>query len=107
MYEELKNKILNNIHKIDFQNCIKISLEDFGARGDGSYDNTNIFKNAIDYCYQLGGGVIEVPEGVFLTGPIHLKNNINLFLNKNSTIKFIDDPKKYLPSVFTRWEGVE
>lgn len=52
-------------------------------------------------------GIIEVPEGVFLTGPIHLKDNINLFLSKNATIRFIDDPKRYLPVVFTRWEGVE
>jgi len=107
MYEKLKGEILKNIQVPNFQKHLKISLIDFGAVGDGNYDNTEIFKKAIDHCYKVGGGIIEVPEGVFLTGPIHLRDNINLFLRKNATIRFIDDPKKYLPVVFTRWEGVE
>jgi polygalacturonase len=107
MHEELKNIILSNIKIPTFQRHVELSLLDFGAVGDGNYDNTKIFKKAIDTCYEAGGGIIEVPEGVFLTGPIHLKDNINLFLSKNATIRFIDDPKRYLPVVFTRWEGVE
>ena len=48
-----------------------------------------------------------VPAGSFLTGAIHLMSNVNLHLTEGSTIKFVADPRRYLPVVFSRWEGVE
>jgi polygalacturonase len=48
-----------------------------------------------------------VPPGVFLTGPIHLKTNVNLHVSEGATIRFRRDPEAYLPVVRTRWEGVE
>ena len=44
---------------------------------------------------------------VFLTGAIHLKSNVNLSVTEGATLKFIPDPAKYLPVVFTRFEGTE
>jgi polygalacturonase len=85
----------------------QISITDFGAVGDGKTDCTESFKKAIDSCANKGGGTVLVPEGIFLTGTIHLRSNINLHLAENSVIKFSTDPQKYLPIVFTRWEGVE
>jgi polygalacturonase len=79
----------------------------FGARGDGKVDCTDAFRKAIDACSRAGGGRVVVPEGQFLTGAIHLKSNVNLHVAKNATIKFDPDPKKYLPVVLTRWEGME
>src|SRR5437667_7760297 len=79
----------------------------FGAVGNGNADCTEAFAKAIDACNKAGGGRVVVPAGEFLTGAIHLKSNINLHLAKNATIKFSRDPKKYLPVVFTRWEGME
>ena len=46
-----------------------------------------------------------VPAGNFLTGPIELKNNVNLYLSSDATIKFKTDPSKYLPVVLVSWEG--
>jgi polygalacturonase len=85
----------------------EVSITDFGAVGNGINDCSDAFKNAIDYCTSKGGGTVIVPEGIYLTGTIYLKSNINLHLNKNSVVKFSTDPKKYLPVVYTRWEGVE
>ncbi len=48
-----------------------------------------------------------MPPGVFLTGPIHLKSNVNLHVSEGATIRFSRDPAAYLPVVLTRWEGVE
>jgi len=48
-----------------------------------------------------------VPAGNFLTGPIHLRSNVNLHLASGATIRFSQDPTKYLPLVFSRWEGME
>jgi polygalacturonase len=79
----------------------------YGARGDGKTDCTEAFKKAIEKCNAKGGGRVVVPKGVFLTGAIHLKSNVNLHVSKDAVIKFSVDPKKYLPVVFVRWEGVE
>ena len=79
----------------------------FGAKGDGVTDCTEAFRKAIAACHQAGGGRVVVPPGTFLTGAIHLKSNVNLHVSKEATIKFSRDPRKFLPVVFTRWEGVE
>jgi len=79
----------------------------YGARPDGTTDCTEAFRKAIDACSSAGGGRVHVPAGNFLTGPIHLKNNVNLHVSEGATLKFIQDPKKYLPLVFSRWEGME
>ena len=79
----------------------------YGAAGDGQKDCTVAFAKAIAACSKAGGGRVVVPSGSFLTGPIHLKSNVNLYVSSGGTIKFSQDPGKYLPLVFTRWEGVE
>jgi len=70
-------------------------------------DSTLAFRNAIDLCSRSGGGKVIVPAGTYLTGPIHLKSNVNLELSEGATLKFSQNPKDYLPVVFSRWEGVE
>ncbi|HEY6806461.1 MAG TPA: glycoside hydrolase family 28 protein [Pyrinomonadaceae bacterium] len=79
----------------------------FGAKTDGAGDSTEAFKNAIAACNKAGGGRVVVPAGTFVTGAIHLKSNVNLFVSAGATIKFTKDPNAYLPVVFTRWEGTE
>lgn len=83
------------------------NVTEFGAIGDGKTDCTAAFKQAIEICHAAGGGRIVVPEGIFLTGAIHLKSNVNLHIRKDATILFSKDTKQYLPVVFTRFEGVE
>src|SRR5689334_6186272 len=58
----------------------------FGARGDSSTDNTEAFAKAIAACNKAGGGRVVVPKGEFLTGAIHLKSNVNLFVGDGATI---------------------
>jgi polygalacturonase len=79
----------------------------YGAVGDGVVDCSNAFKQAISACCHSGGGRVVVPAGNFLTGAIHLQNNVNLHVSKEATVKFRTDPSLYLPAVYTRWEGVE
>ena len=79
----------------------------YGAVGDGKTDSTEAFRKAIGECNKAGGGRVVVPAGSFLTGAIHLKSNVNLHISSGGTIKFSQDPKKYLPLVFSRWEGME
>lgn len=79
----------------------------YGAIGDGKTDCTDGFRKAIAACNAAGGGRVVVPAGRFLTGAIHLKSNVNLHVTKTATIAFDTNPAKYLPQVFTRWEGAE
>ncbi|HKV42137.1 MAG TPA: glycoside hydrolase family 28 protein [Blastocatellia bacterium] len=78
-----------------------------GGVGDGAKDCTDAFHKAVSACAAAGGGTVVVPTGRFLTGAIHLKSNVNLHLEKGATVTFSRDPRKYLPLVFTRWEGME
>ncbi len=77
----------------------------FGAAPE-SPDNTDAIARAIAAAHAAGGGRVTVPAGVFLTGAIHLKSNVNLHVAAGATLRFLTDPAKY-PLVFTRWEGVE
>jgi polygalacturonase len=79
----------------------------FGARGDGSMNCADSIRKAIAACSEAGGGRVVVPPGVFLTGAIHLKTGVNLYVSENTTVRFSRDPKNYLPAVFSRWEGTE
>lgn len=79
----------------------------FGARGDGKTDDSAAIRSAIEQCAAAGGGKVIMRDGVFVTGPIHLKSNINLHITENAVLSFITDPDRYLPAVLTRWEGVE
>lgn len=79
----------------------------FGAVGNGKKDCSKAFAKAIEACSKAGGGRVVVPAGKFLTGPIVLKSNVNLYVSKDAEILFFTDPKKYLPVVYSRWEGVE
>ena len=64
------------------------SIEDFGAVPDGKTLNTEAFRKAITSCADAGGGKVLVPPGTWLTGPIQLKNNINLEIERDATIRF-------------------
>src|ERR1051325_3471339 len=64
-----------------------ISIVKFGAVDDGITLNTKMINDAIDACNKKGGGVVLVPKGMWLTGPIVLKSNVNLHLAKNALLR--------------------
>lgn len=99
-------RILSEIRRPKFPDRV-FNVTRFGARGNGQTDCTAAFRSAIDECSRRGGGRVTIPAGVFLTGAIHLKSNVNLEVTEGATIKFSQNPKDYLPVVFSRWEGVE
>jgi len=79
----------------------------FGAVADEAKDSSDAIAQAIARCSESGGGRVVVPSGVFSTGAIHLRSNVDLHLSAGSTLKFSRDPRRYLPVVYTRWEGTE
>ena len=79
----------------------------YGAARGGATDSSAGILAAIEACSAAGGGRVVVPDGTFLTGPIRLRSRIDLHLSEGATLKFSTDPTRYLPPVFTRYEGME
>ena len=84
----------------------EVKLTDFGAVGDGIALNTEAFRKAIDALSLRGGGKLVVPQGVWHTGPIVLKSNIELHLRAGAVILFAADESLY-PIIETSFEGLD
>lgn len=73
-----------------------VQLTDFGGVGDGVTDNTEAFTKAISALNKKGGGHLVVTAGIFVTGPIVLKDRIDLHLERNAMILLTPDREKHL-----------
>ncbi len=76
-----------------------------GARPDGFTLNTKAINSSIETMSKKGGGVVLVPKGLWLTGPIVLQSNVNLHLANGSTLLFTKDKSQYL-LIEANWEGL-
>ena len=65
------------------------SITNYGALGDGVTTNTAAIQAAIDAASGAGGGTVEVPAGVFLSGPIQLASRINLRVDGGATLRML------------------
>ncbi|WJS93961.1 glycoside hydrolase family 28 protein [Flavobacterium johnsoniae] len=82
-----------------------INLKDFGAVNGGYVLNTKAFADAIVALSKKGGGKLIIPPGIWLTGPIILKSNIELHAQTGALIKFSTDKTLY-PIIETSFEGI-
>jgi polygalacturonase len=97
-------KIIQNLDEPGFPDK-EYNIAAFGAVGDGVTKNTAAINAAINKCSNEGGGRVLVTNGDFLTGPVHMKSNVELHIDSSASLKFSTDPSDYLPLVRTRWEG--
>lgn len=81
------------------------SIVKFGAIPDGYTLNTKSINDAITAVSKKGGGVVFVPAGLWLTGPVVIKSNVNLHLAQGATLLFTADKSQY-PLVAANWEGL-
>ena len=84
----------------------EVDIRDFGGVGDGVVLNSEAFAKAIDALCELGGGKVVVPTGIWLTGPITLKDNIELHIKPDAVLLFSTDRDLY-PIVETVFEGLD
>jgi polygalacturonase len=82
-----------------------LSILKYGAKDDGITLNTRSINEAITACSKTGGGVVLIPAGFWLSGPLQLKSNVNLHLAKNALLQFTKDFKQY-KLVEGNWEGL-
>ncbi|MFD2033730.1 glycoside hydrolase family 28 protein [Belliella marina] len=85
--------------------ALTVSILDHGAVSDGVTKNTEAFAKAITEVSEKGGGKVLVPRGIWLTGPIQFKSNVNLHLEAGALIQFSKDFDDY-PLLETSFEGL-
>ena len=95
--------ILKNIQPPTFPRK-DFNITKYGAKQDK--DCSAAIAKAIDECNKAGGGRVVIPEGTYLTGAIHLKSNVNLYLADGAVLSFFTNTDDY-PLVYTRFEGTE
>lgn len=83
----------------------EVNIKDFGAVSGGQVLNTQAFAEAIEAVSKKGGGKVVIPSGIWLTGPIILKSNLELHAETGALIKFSTDKDLY-PVIETNFEGL-
>jgi polygalacturonase len=83
-----------------------LNIKDFGAAADGKTKDTAAFAKAIEAASQSGGGVVFVPAGNYLTGPITMLDHVELRTEKGTFVQFSKDYDDY-PMVLRDWEGLK
>lgn len=86
----------------DREYCIK----DFGAVNGGTKSNTEAINAAVTKANEDGGGKVIIPAGIWLTGPIELKSNIDLHLENGAVLLFDKNEEEY-PLYLSDFEGLE
>ena len=81
-------------------------IRQYGAKSNGVTLNTESIAKAISACNLNGGGTVLIPAGFWLTGPIVLKDSVNLHLAQGALVQFSDQYADY-PLVKTSWEGLD
>jgi polygalacturonase len=84
----------------------RVSVADYGGKPDGITLNTKAFEDAMQALSDMGGGTLTVPKGIWFTGPIVFRSNINMHLEKGALILFSPDKDLY-PLVETVFEGLD
>lgn len=67
------------------------NVRSFGATGNGKTLDSKAINKAIDSAAGNGGGMVYLPAGNYLSGSIHLKSNISLYLEQGTTIIATDE----------------
>ena len=84
---------------------MEYSIKDFGAVNGGIESNTEAINAAITKANADGGGRVVVPAGIWLTGPIALKSNIDLHLENGAVLLFDKNEEEY-PLYLSDFEGM-
>jgi polygalacturonase len=80
----------------------------YGAKGDGVTKDTAAIQSAIDACTaNKAGGTVKLSGGTFVSGPIHLKSNITLDVEKDATLLGSPDRADFPAGTFAHLPTVQ
>src|ERR1700757_4376686 len=77
-------------------------VRQYGAKGDGTTKDTAAIQKAIDACAENAGGTVKLSGGTFVSGPIVLKSNITLDVEKGATLLGSPDREDFPKATFAR-----
>jgi hypothetical protein len=70
-------------------------IRDYGAAGDGVTLDTPAIHKAVEACAAAGGGQVRFPPGRYMSGTVHLKSCVTLFLEAGATLVGTTDLDQY------------
>lgn len=68
-----------------------LNILEKGAVADGKSVNTDSIQSALDACDMSGGGTVVVPPGHFVSGPLHLRSNVELRIAPGALLEGMRD----------------
>jgi polygalacturonase len=89
----------------EFKN-VDYVITNYGAKSDVAFNNQKAIQEAINDCHMNGGGRVIIPDGFYITGPIELKSNVNLYVSDNAYVQFTKSKEEY-PLYITEYEGIK
>jgi polygalacturonase len=87
--------------------CLQAAVFDvtsFGAKGDGKTQNREAINKAIEAAAAAGGGTVEFPAGVWLTGSLRLRSNVTLRLERGAVLEASAEASAYDAPEPNQWE---
>ena len=84
---------------------VDVSKAPYFALGDGNTLNTAVLQKAIDDC--TVEDVLYFPSGTYMTGALRLHSDMEIFFEDGAVLQGTDNPKDYLPKIWSRFEGTE
>lgn len=81
-------------------------VNDFGGIGDAIFNNTEAIQKTIDACAAAGGGVVSFRPGIYVTGSVFIKSNVNFNVPRGVMLagsQLIEDYRR----IDTRVAGIE
>jgi polygalacturonase len=76
------------------------NVKEYGAAGDGIQDDAPAIQKALDAAGDAGGGMVVIPAGTFLSGPLTLHNRtgIHLHLAEGAVLRMLPLDRYPAPS---------
>src|SRR3954447_6174845 len=79
-------RVTNNNPKLVTTTAHTVNVKNYGAKGDGTTEDTVAFQKAIDKVSSKGGGEVFVPAGDYILQPIFVKSNVSLVGENRNTV---------------------
>ncbi len=82
------------------------SVNENGAIGDATTNNTETIQKTIDKASENGGGIVTFVPGIYMTASLFVKSNVELRISEGVVLRAIQNDLLY-PEIDTRIAGIE